>query len=42
MDHIPGPIVRIGPNEYSIDDPDAAKIIYRVGDQLEKVLIYFI
>ena len=34
-----GPVVRISPNEYSIDDPDAATIIYRSRDQLVKVLI---
>ena len=33
-----GPVVRISPNEYSIDDPDAANIIYRSRDQLLKVL----
>lgn len=32
-----GPIVRIAPNEYSIDDADAAQIIYRSRDQLNKV-----
>ena len=32
-----GPIVRIAPNEYSIDDPDAAQAIYRSRDQLSKV-----
>ena len=32
-----GPIVRIAPNEYSIDDPDAAQIIFRSRDQLPKV-----
>ncbi|TEY63310.1 hypothetical protein BOTCAL_0156g00180 [Botryotinia calthae] len=26
-----GPIVRIAPNEYSIDDVDAAKVIYSIG-----------
>ncbi|KAK4690313.1 hypothetical protein P7C71_g6448, partial [Lecanoromycetidae sp. Uapishka_2] len=31
-----GPVVRIAPNEYSIDDPDAANIIYRSRDQLLK------
>lgn len=34
---VPGPIVRISPNEYSIDDPDAARIIYRTKDELVKV-----
>ena len=34
-----GPIVRIAPNEYSIDDPEAAKIIYRPRDQLQKVVL---
>ena len=33
-----GPIVQISPNEYSIDDPDAARIIYRTRDELVKVL----
>lgn len=32
-----GPIVRLAPNEYSIDDPEAASIIYRTKDQLVKV-----
>ncbi len=32
-----GPIVRISPNEYSIDDPDAARITYRSRDELVKV-----
>ena len=32
-----GPIVRISPNEYSIDDPEAARIIYRAKDELVKV-----
>ena len=32
-----GPIVRIAPNEYSIDDVDAAQIIYRSRDPLIKV-----
>ena len=32
-----GPIVRIAPNEYSIDDLEAAKIIYRSRDPLVKV-----
>ncbi|OBT57364.1 hypothetical protein VE04_02759, partial [Pseudogymnoascus sp. 24MN13] len=31
-----GPIVRIAPNEYSIDDPDAVKIIYGLGSQFIK------
>ncbi|MCJ1389798.1 hypothetical protein MMC18_002655 [Xylographa bjoerkii] len=31
-----GPVVRISPNEYSIDDPDAARIIYRTRDELVK------
>lgn len=31
-----GPIVRIAPNEYSIDDPEAAKIVYRASGQLAK------
>lgn len=32
-----GPIVRLAPNEYSIDDPEAAQIIYRTKHQLVKV-----
>ena len=32
-----GPIVRIAPNEYSIDDLEASKIIYRSRDPLIKV-----
>lgn len=32
-----GPIVRIAPNEYSIDDVDAAQIIYRSRDPLIRV-----
>lgn len=32
-----GPIVRLAPNEYSFDDPEAAQIIYRFKDQLVKV-----
>ena len=32
-----GPVVRIAPNEYSIDDPEAANVIYRPRDQLPKV-----
>lgn len=35
-----GPIVRISPNEYSIDDPDAARIMYRTRDELVKVRQY--
>lgn len=34
-----GPVVRIAPNEYSIDDLEASKIIYRSRDQLVKVSI---
>lgn len=34
---IPGPVVRIAPNEYSIDDPAAAKIIYGSGRGFTKV-----
>ncbi|KFY74560.1 hypothetical protein V499_05422 [Pseudogymnoascus sp. VKM F-103] len=30
------PIVRIAPNEYSIDDPDAVKVIYGLGSQFIK------
>ena len=32
-----GPIVRIAPNEYSIDHVDAAQVIYRSRDPLAKV-----
>lgn len=32
-----GPIVRIAPNEYSIDDPAAAKAIYGSGRGFVKV-----
>ena len=32
-----GPVVRIAPNEYSIDDLEASKIIYRARDPLPKV-----
>ena len=32
-----GPIVRIAPNEYSIDDLEASKIIYRSREPLVKV-----
>lgn len=32
-----GPIVRIGPNQYSIDDPAAAKIIYGHSSKFYKV-----
>ena len=32
-----GPVVRISPNECSIDDPEAAKIIYRFRDQIVEV-----
>ena len=35
-DVIPGPIVRIAPDEVSIADVDAAKIIYRVGGSFRK------
>ncbi|KAL8910656.1 MAG: hypothetical protein Q9171_004072 [Xanthocarpia ochracea] len=31
-----GPVIRIAPNEYSIDDPEAAKVIFRSRNQLEK------
>ena len=33
----PGAIVRIAPNEYSIDDPDAVKVIYGHGTNFVKV-----
>ncbi|KAL8956794.1 MAG: hypothetical protein Q9183_006218, partial [Haloplaca sp. 2 TL-2023] len=32
----PGAIVRVAPNEYSFDDPEAAKVIFRTRNQLEK------
>lgn len=32
-----GAVVRIAPNEYSIDDPEAAKIIYGHGSTFVKV-----
>ena len=32
-----GPVVRIAPNEYSIDDIESSKVIYRSRDQLVKV-----
>ncbi|KAL8992639.1 MAG: hypothetical protein Q9169_006945 [Polycauliona sp. 2 TL-2023] len=37
-----GRIVRIAPNEYSIDDPEAAKVIFRARDQLEKAQWYHV
>ncbi|KAI4236460.1 MAG: hypothetical protein LQ349_002532 [Xanthoria aureola] len=37
-----GPIVRIAPNEYSIDDPEAPKIIFRSRNQLEKAPWYHV
>ncbi|KAL1635333.1 hypothetical protein SLS56_001756 [Neofusicoccum ribis] len=36
-----GPIVRIAPNEYSIDDPDAIKIIYGHGTAFTKGPWYY-
>ena len=36
-----GPIVRVAPNEYSIDNYEAAKIIYRTRDPLVKVCWVF-
>lgn len=38
-DGVAGPVVRIAPNEYSIDDPAAAKIIYGSGRAFVKVSI---
>lgn len=35
-----GPIVRIGPNKCSIDDPDAVKIIYGLGKSFAKSSYY--
>ncbi|KAG5777687.1 hypothetical protein H9Q73_008644 [Fusarium xylarioides] len=37
----PGPVVRIAPNEYSIDDPTAAKIIYGGGRGFTKSPWYY-
>lgn len=37
-----GPIVRIAPNEYSFDDPEAAKVIFRTRNQLEKAQWYHV
>lgn len=34
-----GPVVRIAPNEYSIDDVEAAKIIYGHGNAFVKVRV---
>lgn len=36
-DDVAGPVVRIAPNEYSIDDPAAAKLIYGSGRGFVKV-----
>lgn len=36
-----GPIVRIAPNEYSIDDPEAIKIIYGHGTAFTKGPWYY-
>ena len=36
-----GPTVRISPNEVSIDDFDASKIIYRSRDEIVKVNLHF-
>lgn len=32
-----GPVVRIAPNEYSVDDPEAMKTIYGHGTKFVKV-----
>ena len=32
--------MRIAPNEYSIDDPEAVKVIYGLGSQFIKVGVY--
>lgn len=37
-----GPIVRIAPNEYSIDDPEAIRHIYGHGTNFVKVIAVFI
>lgn len=34
---VSGPVVRIAPNQYSIDDPSSAKIIYGHGTDFVKV-----
>ncbi|KEF56776.1 uncharacterized protein A1O9_06966 [Exophiala aquamarina CBS 119918] len=36
-----GPIVRIAPNEYSIDDPEAIKVIYGHGTSFTKAPWYY-
>ncbi|KAE8440788.1 hypothetical protein EG329_006566 [Mollisiaceae sp. DMI_Dod_QoI] len=36
-----GPIVRIAPNEYSVDDVEAAKLIYKVGNGFVKAPWYW-
>ncbi|KAF8855018.1 putative cytochrome P450 oxidoreductase [Acephala macrosclerotiorum] len=36
-----GPIVRIAPNEYSVDDMEAAKLIYKVGNGFVKAPWYW-
>jgi hypothetical protein len=35
-----GPVVRISPNEYSINDPEALRIIYGHGTHFIKVPFY--
>ncbi|KAL8959441.1 MAG: hypothetical protein Q9183_005634, partial [Haloplaca sp. 2 TL-2023] len=37
-----GSIVRVAPNQYSFDDPEAAKVIFRTRNQLEKALFYHV
>lgn len=36
-----GPVVRIAPNQYSIDDPDAVKILYGLASKFVKAWVYF-
>lgn len=38
---IPGPIVRIAPNEYSFEDLQAVKTIYGHGTKFAKVREFF-
>ncbi|KAK0664421.1 Cytochrome P450 monooxygenase gsfF [Lasiodiplodia hormozganensis] len=36
-----GKVVRIGPNKYSIDDPDAVRLIYGHGTKFTKTYFYY-
>lgn len=38
---IVGPIVRIAPNEYSLDDPSACKTLYGLGTEFRKGPWYY-